>query len=152
MTMARICNRPGCDWTVPTFDKRWKYCSGTCAAIAAKSQYEPAPAWRQLLPKGAIGKISEMLVIHDLLKRGFHVYQGQTSAVPFKLVAIRSREENQIEIHRVEVTTGFRQGGKVYHHKPKNKAEGCRWHTLAVVVGDSEIVYEPEPPAPYLSD
>lgn len=102
---------------------------------SAKQRYEPVPEWRRNAPKGTIGAVHEMLVSYDLLKRGWHVFRSVSGSSPYKLIAIKGKNEI-----KVEVTTGHRFG-EVLHHPKRNPGP---WDVLAIVVRDDEIIYRPE--------
>ena len=98
----RKCPACGREFTPNTFGQT--YCGRTCK-LSAVSQ-RPSNA-RLLppdgLPTGTTGAAAEMLVISDLLMRGYYVFRSCSANAPFDVVAIKEGK-----VLKVEVTTGVR--------------------------------------------
>lgn len=97
----------------------------------------PPPRFKIALPSNVTGALAELLVCTDLLERGLDVYRSITPSGRCDLVTVcRSTGET----NRVEVKCGrmSRSGKVVCNPGPHNSFD-----TLAIVIGNSEIIYDP---------
>lgn len=111
------------------------------AVVASVGEYvSPPPRFGAPLCSNVAGALAEMLVCVDLMKRGLDVYRSISPSGRCDVVAI-CRDSGAV--NRIEVKCGTRnQAGKVTCQVGKHNS----FDTLAMVVGDGEIVYEPPLP------
>lgn len=105
--------------------------------ISVGEYVAPPPRFGAVLSSNVSGALAEMMVCVDLLKRGFDVYRSVSPSGRCDLVAIC---RNTGAVNRIEVKCGARnKSGRVVCQVGKHNS----FDTLAVIVGDDEVVYEP---------
>lgn len=139
----RLC--PVCSKPIP--DKRGGLprvtCSDACNRQRSRERHRllnPAPGWSVGLSPSVVGAAQEMIVVADLLKRGYFVFRSVSPGASCDLVLVIDRS-----IHRIDVTTGFRSavGTLLY---PKNGRDSGFYDSLAVVEKNGQITYLPALP------
>lgn len=134
------CGNPGCEEELSEAKQRRhaKYCSGRCASQHYNRRAGIVKPGVHSLASGTRGAISELIVVCDLLGRGFHVFRSVSPACPCDLVAYVS-EGNPL---RIEVTTGTRNHITGAVAFPKD-VKSDKFDHVAVVT-DGEIEYHPQ--------
>ncbi|MHB8483702.1 MAG: group I intron-associated PD-(D/E)XK endonuclease [Nitrospiria bacterium] len=122
---------------------RTKYCSAECSTKAktirdtANRQKFNLGA-RLGLSSGKIGKISELVVAIDLLKKGWNVHTAFEDTHPFDILAIKGNRTMRIEVKSGRILPS---GLKVYAMK---KGQGGKHDILAIVTNLNDIEYHPD--------
>ena len=134
--MERLCAH--CN--APLVGKRGnaKYCSKRCGYGVRNEKYKlknggPLPG----VNTGTAGRIGELLVSIDLLKRGGYVFHAVSPSSPCDLVFIKGTETILIE-----VTTGFRAGTNKLMYPPHEKNSHI-FDVIAVIERNGTITYFP---------
>lgn len=130
--------------SLPT-GSRQKYCSAECSQKASsKRNTENRKKYnlgaRLGLSGGKIGKVNEVLVAIDLIKKGWDVYTAFEDTHPFDILIMKNGQMKKVE---VKSATILPSGTRVIND-PKDKAHDKRIDVLASVDNFSNIVYEPE--------
>lgn len=100
--------------------------------------HTPAPPrFGASLSSNVSGAVAEMLVCVDLMRRGLDVYRSVSPSGRCDVVAICRTTG---AVNRIEVKCGLRdKAGRVKCQVGKHNS----FDTLAIFVGDAEIVYQP---------
>jgi hypothetical protein len=133
-----------CGKKLPTGDKRpRKYCSIKCRHKQEHEKYAETNANMvdqngKQLSSQKVGTIGEMIVILDLLKKGYHVYRNIVHSSYCDLAIITGEK-----FLRIEVTVGYvLPSGKLCYPPHKKK----RYDHLAVWTKAGSLTYLPELP------
>jgi hypothetical protein len=124
---------------------RQKYCSPECSQKASISRNTANRKIYNLgarlgLTGGKIGKINEVLVAIDLVKKGWNVYTAFEDTHPFDILAIKNGAQKRIE---VKSATILPSGARVVCDPKKKLEDRSKYDTLASVDNLQNIIYEP---------
>ena len=92
-----------------------KYCCYGCRMDATKARYTKSI---NEIPTGTVGTLSELRVAIDLLQKNYEVFRAMSPACSCDLAILKDGQ-----LLRVEVTTGYYNGGKLRHSKTKAQLE-----------------------------
>lgn len=109
----RFCQNCGNELLFDREDGGNAFCNKTCREQYHYKLDRPEPT---LCNRTDLGAASELMVVADLLLKGFKVYRSCTPSAPFDLGAYKEGT-----FHRVEVKTGrINKNGSMTHPKPSN--------------------------------
>lgn len=124
---------------------RTKYCSQECSQKASigrntenRKKYNLGA--RLELSGGKIGKINEMIVAIDLIKKGWNVYTAFEDTHPFDILALKNGAQKRIE---VKSATILPSGTRIVCDPKKKLEDKSKYDTLASVDNLQNIIYEP---------
>lgn len=121
-----------CDGLFDATSPQRVYCSQACRSKG--QQRHQTSITRGLIRRGDAGAYGEMLVVLDLIRRGFRVYRAVSSHGPFDLIAWRADTGPIL----IEVKIGVLDRGKRCFRAVRETG----WDRVAFVFEDG-VVYRP---------
>ena len=135
--MTIIC--AGCGTCIERIRPWSKYCSAGCRNKCELEKYRiKNPSYS--LPKGTTGKLNELIVSADLLKRGYEVFMALSPHASCDMAILKGGE-----LFRVEVKTAYKsKSGKAQF--PVKLSQRGSHDILALVFYPGEVEYRGLPP------
>ncbi len=125
-----------CNKIIPNPHTFRKYCNEQCQKEFIKKKHEKFESTTKELGTTKVGAIQEMLVCADLIKKGYDVFRAICSSCPCDIIILKNNQ-----LLRVEVTTGYITSANGYVKIPTK--DYSKFDILAIVLGNSEIIYDP---------